>query len=81
MNQDLKVIARNSCRSTPLAQHEQPIVRIYLEVDDVERAVENAEAAGAPIAYPPPRQADTGKWAIYLLGDVHIGLWQRSARQ
>jgi predicted enzyme related to lactoylglutathione lyase len=61
----------------PLAQHEQPIIRAYLEVKDIARAVEEAEAAGAAIAYPPTQQGDTGTWAIYVLGDVQIGLWQR----
>jgi len=61
----------------PLAEHEQPIIRTYLEVDDIARAVEEAEAAGAVIAYPPTQQGDTGTWAIYILGDVQIGLWQR----
>jgi predicted enzyme related to lactoylglutathione lyase len=63
----------------PLAQHEQPIVRTYLEVDDIAQAVKEAEAAGAMIAYPPTQQGDTGTWAIYILGDVQIGLWQRQA--
>ena len=61
----------------PLAEHEQPIVRTYLEVEDIATAVEEAAAAGAAIAYPPTRQGDTGTWAIYILGDVQIGLWQR----
>lgn len=61
----------------PLAQHEQPIIRTYLEVEDIARTVEDAEAAGAVIAYPPTRQGNTGTWAIYILGDVQIGLWQR----
>ena len=61
----------------PLAQHEQPIIRTYLEVEDIAGTVEDAEAAGAVIAYPPTRQGDTGTWAIYILGDVQIGLWQR----
>ena len=61
----------------PLAQHEQPIIRTYLEVDDIASAVEEAEAAGAVIAYPPTQQGDTGTWAIYVLGGVQVGLWQR----
>ena len=61
----------------PLAEHEQPIIRTYLEVEDIARAVKEAEAAGAVIAYPPTQQGDTGTWAIYLLGDVQLGLWQR----
>jgi hypothetical protein len=61
----------------PLAEHEQPIIRTYLEVEDIARAVKEAEAAGAKIAYPPTQQGDTGTWAIYFLGDVQHGLWQR----
>ena len=61
----------------PLADHEKPIIRTYLEVEDIEIAVKDAESAGAMIAYPPTRQGDTGTWAIYILGDVQIGLWQR----
>lgn len=61
----------------PLAEHEQPIIRTYLEVDDIARAVKEAEAVGAVIAYPPTQHGDTGTWAIYILGDVQIGLWQR----
>lgn len=61
----------------PLAQHEQPVIRTYLEVEDIARAVEEAEAAGAMIAYTPTEQGDTGTWAIYILGDVQIGLWQQ----
>lgn len=61
----------------PLAEHERPIVRTYLEVEDIARAVQDAEAAGASIAYPPTRQGDTGTWAIYVLGEVEVGLWQR----
>lgn len=60
----------------PLAAHEEPIVRTYLEVENIEEAVRRAEAAGAAIAYPPTRQGDTGTWAIYLLGGVQCGLWQ-----
>src|SRR5512134_1371145 len=52
----------------PLAEHEQPIIRTYLEVEDIARAVKEAEAAGAVVAYPPTRQGDTGTWAIYVLG-------------
>jgi predicted enzyme related to lactoylglutathione lyase len=60
----------------PLAEHEQPIVRTYLEVEDIADAARKAEAAGAIIAYPPTRQGDTGTWAIYIMDDIQIGLWQ-----
>ena len=60
----------------PLAEHEQPIIRTYLEVEDITRAVKEAEAAGVVIACPPTQQGNTGTWAIYFLGHVQIGLWQ-----
>lgn len=61
----------------PLAEHEQPIIRTYIEVDDIAKAVKDAETAGGTIAYPPTKQGDTGTWAIYFLGDLQFGLWQR----
>lgn len=61
----------------PLAEHEQPIIRTYLEVDDIAKAIKGAEAAGGVVAYPPTKQGETGTWAIYFLGDVQFGLWQR----
>jgi hypothetical protein len=61
----------------PLADHEEPIVRSYLAVDDIALAVDAAERAGAVIAYPPTQQGETGTWAIYILGDLELGLWQQ----
>ena len=61
----------------PLAEHEQPTMRTYLEVVDIQRAVEEAENAGAVIAYPPTRQGKRGTFAIFIHGDVEHGLWQR----
>lgn len=62
----------------PLAQHEKPIVRTYIEVEDIKKAARDAESSGAIIAYPPTRQGDTGTWAVYILGDIQVGLWQRN---
>ena len=61
----------------PLAEHEQPTMRTYLEVVDIQRAVEEAEEAGAIIAYPPTRHGELGTFAIFIQGDVEHGLWQR----
>ena len=61
----------------PLAAHEQPIVRIYLAVEDIQQAVKKAEDSGATIAYPPTRQGQRGTFAIVYQGDVQHGLWQR----
>lgn len=61
----------------PLAAHEQPTVRTYLAVDDIERAVKEAAKSGATIAYPPTRQGGRGTFAIVIQGGVEHGLWQR----
>jgi predicted enzyme related to lactoylglutathione lyase len=61
----------------PLAEHERPVVRTYLAVEDIGKAVKEAEAAGASIAYGPMQQGYTGTWAICVLGGVQLGLWQR----
>jgi predicted enzyme related to lactoylglutathione lyase len=61
----------------PLASHEQPIMRTYLAVDDIQQAVKKAEDSGATVAYPPTEQGQRGKFAIVIQGDVQHGLWQR----
>lgn len=61
----------------PLAAHEQPIVRTYLAVDDIQRAVDEAGKGGAMVAYGPTRQGQRGTFAILLHGGVQHGLWQR----
>lgn len=61
----------------PLAEHEQPITRAYMAVADIQKAVKEVEAAGGIIAYPPTKQGDTGTWAVYILNDLQMGLWQK----
>jgi predicted enzyme related to lactoylglutathione lyase len=61
----------------PLAAHEEPIVRTYLAVEDIQQAVKTAEDSGAVIAYPPTRQGQRGTFAIVIQGGVQHGLWQR----
>jgi uncharacterized protein len=62
----------------PLAAHEQPIMRTYLVVDDLQQAVKRAEDAGAVVAYvSPTRQGQWGNFAILFQGDVQHGFWQR----
>lgn len=60
----------------PMAEHEEPVVRPYVLVDDIESAVTTAEAAGAEIAMPPTEIPGDGKFAIYILGGIQHGLWQ-----
>jgi predicted enzyme related to lactoylglutathione lyase len=61
----------------PLAPHEQPIMRTYLAVEDIQQSVTTAEEFGATIAYPPTRQGSQGAFAIVIHGGVEHGLWQR----
>jgi predicted enzyme related to lactoylglutathione lyase len=63
----------------PLAAHERPIMRTYVAVEDIQRAVGKAEEAGAAIAYPPTRQGNQGSFAIVIQGEVEHGLWQANA--
>jgi predicted enzyme related to lactoylglutathione lyase len=60
----------------PLAAHEQPIMRTYFAVEDIQHAVKMAEESGATIAYPPTRQGNQGTFAIVIQRDVEHGLWQ-----
>ncbi len=61
----------------PLAEHEKPIVRTYLAVENIEQAVNKAAERGATIAYSPTRQGQRGTFAIVIQGGVELGLWQR----
>lgn len=60
----------------PMAEHEQPVVRPYMLVKDIEAAVAAAQKAGGQIAVPPTEIPGHGKFAIYLLGGIQHGLWQ-----
>lgn len=60
----------------PMGDHERPVVRPYLAVDDIEAAVAEVQAKGAVVAYGPAEQGDTGTWAIYMAGGLQLGLWQ-----
>jgi hypothetical protein len=60
----------------PMREDEEPVVRPYLLVDDIESAVEAAKAAGGEIALPPMEIPGHGKCAIYFHGGIQHGLWQ-----
>jgi len=60
----------------PMHDAEEPVVRPYLLVDDVDAAAKAAEKAGAEIAHPPMEIPGHGKFAIYIQGGIHHGLWQ-----
>jgi len=60
----------------PMRETEEPVVRPYLLVEDIEAAVEEARAAGGEIAMPPTEVPGEGRFAIYVLGGIQHGLWQ-----
>lgn len=61
----------------PLRDTEEPVVRPYWLVDDIEAAVAAVEAAGGQIAHPPLEIPGHGTFAIYIQGGIEHGLWQR----
>jgi predicted enzyme related to lactoylglutathione lyase len=51
-----------------LAAHEQPIIRTYLTVEDIQQAVNKADDSGATIAYRPTRQGTRGTLQSRFMG-------------
>ncbi|MCO6452548.1 MAG: hypothetical protein J5I90_17340 [Caldilineales bacterium] len=60
----------------PLRQTEEPVVRPYWLVPDIEAALAAAAQAGGEIAHPPMEIPGHGTFAIYLQGGNDHGLWQ-----
>lgn len=60
----------------PMRATEEPVVRPYVLVDDIEAAVKAAETAGAEVAIPPLEIPGQGTFSIYILGGIEHGLWQ-----
>lgn len=60
----------------PMRDNEDPVVRPYWLVDDIDKAVADVEAAGAEVAMYPMEIPGKGKFAIYILGGNEQGFWQ-----
>jgi predicted enzyme related to lactoylglutathione lyase len=60
----------------PMHDGEEPTVRPYILVNDIEAALKSAVAAGGEVAHPPLEIPGRGKFAIYCLGGIQHGLWQ-----
>lgn len=60
----------------PMHDAEEPVVRPYTLVDDIEGSVAAAEDAGAHVALPPTALPGHGTCAILIQGGVQTGLWQ-----
>ena len=60
----------------PMRETEEPVVRPYWLVEDIEAAVAASEEAGGMIAHPPLEIPGHGTFAIYIQGGIQHGLWQ-----
>jgi len=60
----------------PMHETEEPVVRPYWLVDNIEAALAAAVEAGAEVAHPPLEIPNHGTFAIYIRGGIHHGLWQ-----
>lgn len=63
----------------PLRETEEPIVRPYFLVEDIEASVSKAADSGAEIALPPMELPGHGRCAIFIQGGAEHGLWQLSS--
>jgi predicted enzyme related to lactoylglutathione lyase len=60
----------------PLRDTEEPVVRPYWLVEDIEAALAAATKQGAVVAHPPLEIPGKGTFAIFIQGNVDHGLWQ-----
>ncbi len=60
----------------PMREDEEPVVRAYHRVDDLERALAAAVEAGGEVALGEMEIPGRGTIAIYILGGIQHGLWQ-----
>ena len=60
----------------PLRETEEPVVRPYWLVDDLDAALAAAVKAGGVIAHPPMKIPGHGTFAIYIQGGIDHGFWQ-----
>ena len=61
----------------PMHASEEATVRSYLLVDNLEAALKVAVENGGEAIHPPLELPGHGVFAIYLLGGIQHGLWQR----
>ena len=60
----------------PMHEAEEPVVRPYLLVEDIEAAIAAAVKQGGEVAHPPMELPGHGTFAIFIQGGIHHGLWQ-----
>ena len=57
-------------------EQEQPTVRSYVRVADLESSTEIAEESGAPVILGSMEIPGRGRIAIYMYGGIEQGIWQ-----
>jgi len=60
----------------PMHESENPVVRTYILVDDIEGAVKAAEDADATVIHPPLEIPGHGTFAICKTAETEHGFWQ-----
>ena len=60
----------------PLRDTENPVVRHYIVVEDIQATVDAAAKSGAEVALPPTELAGHGTCAIVIQGGIESGFWQ-----
>ena len=60
----------------PLRDTENPVVRPYMLVENIQATVDAASEAGAEIAMPPVEIPGHGTFAIVIQGGIDSGFWQ-----
>ncbi|MGD1916552.1 MAG: VOC family protein [Phycisphaerales bacterium] len=73
---DLKDGGRIGVRA-PMHDAEKPAVRPYVLVEDIQTALKQAEAAGGTTMVPAMQIPGQGTIALYNLGSIEHGLWQK----
>ncbi|MEM0985011.1 MAG: hydroxylase [Pseudomonadota bacterium] len=61
----------------PMREDEAPVVRPYMLVDDIDEASKAAKDAGAEFAMRATEIPGQGTFAIYVLGGIEHGIWER----
>ena len=60
----------------PLRDSETPVVRPYLLVENIKKAVAAAVESGGKVAMPPMEIPEQGMFAIVIHGGIECGFWQ-----
>ncbi len=60
----------------PLRDDEEPVVRPYMLVEDIQATVDAAAESGGVVALPPMELPGHGTCAVVIQGGIESGFWQ-----